>query len=166
MKSPSRYCTPVNESENIFSVNEGKRCNTLWYHSKKKHLFIFFCLFIISAKVFQRSYDIFMQTRTCSYKPKNMLQPMPGTHKMPQNLNLISSKSQMFSVSHWIGYMSYPRRRVSRTSFCTFVTFILPLVISLLHFLNVDYSERKGASKKPGPFLLSPFLSYTAWPLI
>ena len=25
---------------------------------------------------------------------------MPGTNKMPQNLNLISSKSQMFSVSH------------------------------------------------------------------
>ena len=46
-----------------------------------------------------------------------------------------------------LGYMSYPRRRVSRTSFCTFVTFILPLVISLLHLLNVDYSEREGASK-------------------
>ena len=66
----------------------------------KKTLVYFFCLFIISAKVFQRSYDIFMQTRTCSYKRKNMLQPMPGTNKMPQNLNLISSKSQMFSVSH------------------------------------------------------------------
>ena len=49
----------------------------------KKTLVYFFCLFIISAKVFQRSYDIFMQTRTCSYKPKNMLQPMPGTNKMP-----------------------------------------------------------------------------------
>ena len=36
----------------------------------KKTLVYFFCLFIISAKVFQRSYDIFMQTRTCSYKPK------------------------------------------------------------------------------------------------
>ena len=53
----------------------------------------------------------------------------------------------------WFGYLSYPRRRVSRTSFCTFVTFILPTVISLLHFSNVEYSEREGASKKPGPFL-------------
>ena len=53
-----------------------------------------------------------------------------------------------WALISWFGYMSYPRRRVSRTSFCTFVTFILPLVISLLHFLNVDYSERKGASKK------------------
>ena len=50
-------------------------------------------------------------------------------------------------ITFWIGYMSYPRRRVSRTSFCTFVTFILPTVISLLHFLNAEYSEQEGASK-------------------
>ena len=66
---------------------------------KKKHLFIF-CLFIISAQVFQCSNGIFMQTRTCSYEPRNMRQPMPGTDKMLQNLNLISSKSQMFSILH------------------------------------------------------------------
>ena len=66
----------------------------------KKNTSLFFCLFIISAQVFQRSYDIFMQTRTCSYKPRNMLQPMPGTDKMLQNLNLISCKSQMFSSPH------------------------------------------------------------------
>ena len=35
-----------------------------------------------------------MQTRTCSYKPRNMLQPMPGTENMLQNLNLFSGKSQ------------------------------------------------------------------------
>ena len=88
MKSPSCYCTSVNESENLVSVNEGKRCNTLWYHRLKKHTCLFFCLFIISAKVFQRSYDIFMQTRTCSYKPRNMLQPMPEAHKMLQHWTL------------------------------------------------------------------------------
>ena len=105
----------VNENENLFSVNEGKSCNTdstagakseySWQMSyditvNKKNTSLFFCLFIISAQVFQRSYDIFMQTRTCSYKPRNMLQPMPGTDKMLQNLNLISCKSQMFSSPH------------------------------------------------------------------
>ena len=45
--------------------------NKLWYHSYEPHLLIF-CLFIIFAQVFQLSYDIFMQTSTCSYKPRNM----------------------------------------------------------------------------------------------
>ena len=49
---------------------------------KKDTCSFFFYLFIISAQVFQRSYDIFMQTRTCSCKPRNMLQPMRGTDKM------------------------------------------------------------------------------------
>ena len=99
----------VNENEILFSVNEGKSCNTdptagakseYSWQMRKKNTSLFFCLFIISSQVFQRSYDIFMQTRTCSYKPRNMLQPMPGADKMLQNLNLISCKSQMFSISH------------------------------------------------------------------
>ena len=60
----------------------------------------FFCLFIIFAQVFQLGSDIFMQTKTCSYKPRNMLHPMPGAHEMLRNLNLISSKYQMFSIPH------------------------------------------------------------------
>ena len=51
MKSPSSYCTSVNESDNLFSVNEGKRCSTLWYHSLKKHVFIFF-VFLLSLRKF------------------------------------------------------------------------------------------------------------------
>ena len=99
----------VNENKNLFSVNEGKSCNTdptagakseYSWQMRKKNTSLFFCLFIISSQVFQRSYDIFMQTRTCSYKARNMLQPMPGADKMLQNLNLISCKSQMFSISH------------------------------------------------------------------
>ena len=68
---------------------------------KKTHLFIFLSFYYLCESFSTySSYDIFMQTRTCSYKPKNMLQPMRGAHKMSQNLNLISSKSQMFSVSN------------------------------------------------------------------
>ena len=66
----------------------------------KKNSCLLFCLFIISAQVSPLSYDTFMQTRTCNYKPRNILEPMPGAHKILHNLNLISSKYQMFSISH------------------------------------------------------------------
>ena len=68
--------------------------------TKKKTLVCFFVFLLSVPQVFQRSYYIFMQTRTCSYKPRSMLQPMPGRDKVLQNLNLISSKSQMFSIPH------------------------------------------------------------------
>ena len=126
----------VNENENVFSVNEGKRCNTdptagakseySWQMSyditvNKKNTSLFFCLFIISAQVFQRSYDIFIQTRTCSYKPRNMLQPMPGTDKMLQNLNLISCKSQFLvfptmCLFHVLGIHLSERTSMTRVS--------------------------------------------------
>ena len=87
---------------------------------KKNHLFIF-CFFIISVQVFQCSYGIFMQTRTCSYKPRSMLQPMPGTHKMLQNLNLISCKSQFLvfptmCVFHLLGIHLSERTAMTRVS--------------------------------------------------
>ena len=105
--------------------NKLGQCEYSWqisyYITVKKSTGLFFCLFIVSAQVFQCSYDIFMQTRTCSYKPRNMLQPMPGTEKMLQNLNLISCKSQYLifptmCVFHVLGIQLWQRTTMARVS--------------------------------------------------
>ena len=66
----------------------------------KKHLFIFFVFLLSLRKFFNVVMISSCKQELAATNLKNMLQPMPGTHKMPQNLNLISSKSEMFSVSH------------------------------------------------------------------
>ena len=67
----------------------------------KETLYFIFFVFLLSLRKF---FNVVMisscKQDLAAIRPRNMLQPMPGTNEMLENLNLISSKYQIFSISH------------------------------------------------------------------